>query len=293
MGVNNLSDVMSETTVETTTENNADEDDELPEIFAEIGADEDRVRQFRENQSDNFGELTSLAEALADDDDLWALHEEYRQMVDLHRINVRYLRGEREGEFMDNWRNLLYGDSDDPKPGTKNDLQNRIQGHDLANLPRYKVMFPEPVEDYFPGDPVKWSEGIDAFDPITLPTEEGQDSHIWVASDFVESYSDYALEIDGMPRPLPPGDVDETTPPIDPSEYTVDELKDRIAEIGDEDTLEAVYEAESRGKDRKTAKQAIEAEMGSGGNGGSGGITLDEDAVEALREAGIDVEALA
>lgn len=47
-------------------------------------------------------------------------------------------------------------------------------------------------------------------------------------------------------------------PPVDPSEYSVDDLKDEMeGRIRDEAELEALLEAEKDGNNRKTAKTAI------------------------------------
>jgi electron transfer flavoprotein alpha subunit len=48
---------------------------------------------------------------------------------------------------------------------------------------------------------------------------------------------------------------------LDPSDHTVSELKDTLVDIDDHDELEAVLEAERDGKDRKTAKEAIEKRL--------------------------------
>ena len=45
---------------------------------------------------------------------------------------------------------------------------------------------------------------------------------------------------------------------IDPSDYTVDELKGEIEDIEDLEAMRAILEAEESGKDRKTAREAIE-----------------------------------
>lgn len=298
MTATNLSDVMSGMEVESTenTTEDAGEDDEIPEIYDEIGADEDRVRQFRENQPDNFDELTELANALAESDDLWELHEEYRLTVDLHRINLNHLRGKREGDFVDAWREALYGDTDDPEAGTKNALQTQMQDHDLANLPRYKVMFPEPVDGFFPGDAVKWSEGMDDFEPLALPTEDGQDSHIWVTMEFAQEFAPYGEEIEGQVRPLPPAEppAQSGTPALNPSSYSVDTLKDKLEAIEDPDELEAIRDYEVNHDDRKTARQAIDRRIRAvegGGSDDSDGVDADE-LVAALEEKGIDVNAL-
>lgn len=47
------------------------------------------------------------------------------------------------------------------------------------------------------------------------------------------------------------------TDEIDPSELTVSEIRDEVAEIDDAAVLEGVLADENNGKDRKTAKEAI------------------------------------
>ncbi|MDX1744628.1 MAG: electron transfer flavoprotein subunit alpha/FixB family protein [Halobacteriales archaeon] len=48
---------------------------------------------------------------------------------------------------------------------------------------------------------------------------------------------------------------------IDPTDYTVSELKEALADITDQTVLEQILEAEQDGKDRKTAKEAIESRL--------------------------------
>jgi len=50
--------------------------------------------------------------------------------------------------------------------------------------------------------------------------------------------------------------------PFDPSDYTVDELRDALAEGYTDDELDALYQAEDDGKDRETALDAIDAARG-------------------------------
>ncbi|MFC4449914.1 electron transfer flavoprotein subunit alpha/FixB family protein [Halorussus aquaticus] len=45
---------------------------------------------------------------------------------------------------------------------------------------------------------------------------------------------------------------------LDPTEYTVDELKDKLAAVENPSELDAVLAAEQEGKDRKTAREAIQ-----------------------------------
>lgn len=48
---------------------------------------------------------------------------------------------------------------------------------------------------------------------------------------------------------------------IDPSRYTVDELKEVLDDVSDRDRLDAILEAERREQDRRTAKDAIRRRM--------------------------------
>ncbi len=64
---------------------------------------------------------------------------------------------------------------------------------------------------------------------------------------------------------------------LDPSEYTVDELEDELKDIEDIDGLQSILTAEEEGKDRKTAKAAIQ-----------GRISAMEDAAAADDGAPID-----
>lgn len=53
----------------------------------------------------------------------------------------------------------------------------------------------------------------------------------------------------------PEADSDEL--PFDPADLTVDELEERIADIDDVETLDAIGQAEDEGKSRETAFEAI------------------------------------
>lgn len=55
-------------------------------------------------------------------------------------------------------------------------------------------------------------------------------------------------------------EADTDDAPIDPTEYTVDELRDVLAEGGfDADTLDTIADAERAGEGRQTALDAIDA----------------------------------
>lgn len=51
---------------------------------------------------------------------------------------------------------------------------------------------------------------------------------------------------------------DEVVVDPDPSELTVDELRDRIADVDDAELLDAIKDAEKAGKNRETAIDALE-----------------------------------
>jgi electron transfer flavoprotein alpha subunit len=75
--------------------------------------------------------------------------------------------------------------------------------------------------------------------------------------------------------------------PIEPGEYTVDELKAEIEDVEDIEGLRATLEAEESGKDRKTATEAIqrridavEADAGEMGEAESGGVDAPLDPAE-------------
>lgn len=56
-------------------------------------------------------------------------------------------------------------------------------------------------------------------------------------------------------------DPEVSEPPFDPTSRTVDELKDELASVQDAPQLRGIYEAELNGEARKTALEAIEAEL--------------------------------
>ncbi len=69
---------------------------------------------------------------------------------------------------------------------------------------------------------------------------------------------------------------------LDPSEYTVDELKDELDAIDDTDELAAILEAERDGKNRKTAADAIEGRLD---------VLVDIEAEPGAGEAGAEADA--
>ena len=73
---------------------------------------------------------------------------------------------------------------------------------------------------------------------------------------------------------------------IDPDDLTVSELEDALSSVDDADELEAILEAERAGKDRKTAKEAIEARLEA--VGGEAAPADGEEAEGAAGEAPLD-----
>lgn len=66
---------------------------------------------------------------------------------------------------------------------------------------------------------------------------------------------------------------------LDPSEFSVKELRDVLGDVDDDDELEAILEAEQDGKDRKTAVSAIEGRINAVEDAAS---DLIEDAIEEV-----------
>lgn len=281
MAVTSLNDLLEGQDVSTDaeTESSSDDEHEIPGVFEEIGADMERVEEFysRRDESDREG-LLGLAERLSEDDEAWQILEDYRLVVDAHRINLNFVRGQREGPFVEDWSHALYygpdGSKDSPAEGSKNDLQTRVGEDDDLNLPWYKVMFPEPVSRFHEEDLVRFSEGLDKWSEIGMPGDsDRQDSHIFVTESFVNDYASYANE-DGLPLPPAdyPDDATATDSPstdspsvdagdFDPAEFNVDVLKDEIEAFDSVDELSTVLAVEQQGKDRKTAKEAIRSRI--------------------------------
>lgn len=230
---------------------------QLDPVFEEIGADEDRVRRFIDEQGKS-DEITNLAKELADSDELFELMEEYRRYVDLKRILQGYLY-DADGDFSA-FADEFWGDTDDPEPETFNFVQQKARDS-VGNLYYYKQMFPEPVEEHWEGEAVLWTERPD------------DDSDIYVTEQFVENFSDFTMEVDGREVPRPPtaselaemdgGDSgSEQSVPIDTTEHTIPELEDAIEDampgLSVEQT-ENLLKHEKANKDRKGAKEAIHA----------------------------------
>ncbi|PSP76915.1 electron transfer flavoprotein subunit alpha [Halobacteriales archaeon QS_1_68_20] len=69
---------------------------------------------------------------------------------------------------------------------------------------------------------------------------------------------------------------------LDPAEYTVDELRDELEEIDDPSALGEILDAERDGKDRKTAKGAIESRLDDVG----GDVSDESEAADEAADSG-------
>jgi electron transfer flavoprotein alpha subunit len=74
---------------------------------------------------------------------------------------------------------------------------------------------------------------------------------------------------------------------LDPSDHTVAELQDELAEVSDPETLRAILDAEESGKDRKTAREAIEKRLGAVADADDGTEGSNDD-TEPTEDAGVD-----
>lgn len=256
----NVQDLMGSTDSSNDAESTSDNQTkiQLDPVFENIGADEDRVCDFIDEQGKS-DEITNLAKELADDDGLFELMEEYRRYVDLKRILQGYLY-DADGDFSA-FADEFWGDTDDPEPETFNFVQQKARDS-VGNLYYYKQMFPEPVEEHWEGEAVLWTE------------REDDDSHIYVTESFVENFTDFTMEVNGEEVPRPPtaselaeldgGSQSETeqSVPIDTTEHTIPELEDAIEDampgLSVEQT-ENLLVHEKANKDRKGAKEAIGA----------------------------------
>lgn len=255
---------------------------DLKEAVESVGGDFEHAKLYVEQTDQDPEVLIDFIAGL--DDDLMQLHETYRQSSDIKRIDLNWLRND-DGRSYSAYRGAFYGDSDDPAEGTHNAIAQQARANDAANLMWYRAVFPEPQTDFWDSDAVRWHE----FDDIGYDDGE-QDSHIYVTRDFVEEYGDFTIEVDGEERPRPPTDSEiggassSSDAPIDPSDFTVEELRDEVQEgIGSwsESDFEAVLEAEEGSKDRTTAKKAITGAMNEADFGGGEQADLES----ALEEA--------
>lgn len=263
-----MSDLMGSNDSGNAQTNNADDTETTTEIslapvFEEIGADPDRTRDII-RESDNADDIEQLAKDLRDDDELFAILEEYRRYTDLRRILENHLYNY-DGDFS-KFRGRFWGDSDDPEPDTYNYAQQ--QSRDAGgNLYYYKAMFPEPVENYWDSDAVLWQERPD------------DDTDIFVTANFVDNFSQFTMEVDGETVPRPPTDEeiaqmdsgsdepdgdDLPAVPIDTTEVTIAELEDELEHLMpglDREQVENLMTHEKANKDRKGARQAIQTAL--------------------------------
>jgi hypothetical protein len=240
------------------------------EAVEAIGGDVEHAQAYVDEHG-RKSDLAEFADRLAESGDLMAVHEEYRRMNDIHRIIKKWLRSA-EQEYT-GYTGKFYGDSDDPEPGTYNAVQQKSREMD-GNLMFYRAIFPEPQTAYWDSDPVLWFE----FPEIGY-TGDKQDSHVYVTADFAEQYSEFAIEIDGRNRPVPPANSDledgssgasgsaqdasdAGTVEFDPAEYTIPELEEALQsrEFTEAD-LDALLDLEKSGQARKGAKNAIRDEI--------------------------------
>ena len=78
---------------------------------------------------------------------------------------------------------------------------------------------------------------------------------------------------------------------LDPSDHTVAELRDALADVDDAGALEEILAAEEDGKDRKTAKEAIERRLDAVGEAGDGEEADEDEEAEAEADEEADEEA--
>lgn len=93
-------------------------------------------------------------------------------------------------------------------------------------------------------------------------TERQADYLVSERGDFALVAADETAPADAGPPDETPaeedGPPDDTVEAIDPGDLTVSELSDVVADIDDADRLRALRNAEAGGKDRTTAKDAID-----------------------------------
>jgi hypothetical protein len=96
-------------------------------------------------------------------------------------------------------------------------------------------------------------------------------------------------QLEAFPEEPSLGNVAESDVPIDPSGFTIPELREELAGIEDNDALEAILEAEQEGKDRKGAAEAIEDRMDLAPETNDDG-DADDEALQVLVDAGFSEE---
>lgn len=234
--------------------NDGDDSDELRELCDEINADFDHAEAYLANNSVERETMVDFAKLLRDNPELMELLEEYRMLNDKYRILQIYLLND-DADYT-RWADRFYygdGDSDNPGDGSYNDVQYRVRNESDGNLIWYKALFPEPQAEYYPGDPVLWTERPD------------DDTHIYVSDSFVEQYLDAGctMVVDGDTKPRPPSDseleamgddtqnADEQENPdegdaFDPTQYSISELRDRVGGLTLDMAIDALATEQNR-----------------------------------------------
>ena len=257
-----MSNVISLDEISGTDSENSDDNSEadafaeLREAVETVGGDVEHViESVKNDDSVTEQKLLDTAREIHDDEQLWVDLESYRSMNGPRRILENYFRGH-DKEFT-GYADAFWGDTENPSEGTYNYIQQKCRDRDVtANLYFYKYLFPEPDAEHFPGEPVVWEKRPD------------DDSHIYVTQEWIDTYSDYTLELNGEERVVPPwdsvaGDANSnSTEPdgdvLDPREMTVAEIKTALDERAlSMDELKQLQDAEEATEDRVTALQAI------------------------------------
>jgi len=302
-GVLSLDDITSSTTGSTDsdqqqTSGSTGSATDLESACEAIDANVDHARKYIGEHGNQSG-VVELAEAIAERGaELREIYEAYRATSDQNRIFQFWLR-DTDMQFSA-WADDFYGNSDDPESGTHNFNQQRARQDDVpGNLVLYKALYPEPQAEY-PGEPVLWL----AFD--TIGYGDGvQDTHIYVPREYVESFSDFTIDVQGKARPRPPSDAElaelqgtnkstgssgasdsngernNMSGVPDPRAYTISEYEDRVGNLSlveCEEALQLERENSKHEGGRKGMKNLIYDridELESGNNSASDGNKAD------------------
>lgn len=298
-GVLSLDDVQASSndtgSTESETNNGDSSTSELQQACEAIGADFDHASEYV-SEHGKEDDLVEFARRLANDAELHATMAEYRRGNGVNRIIQNHLRGA-DADFTV-YTGAFYGDSDDPEPGTYNDVQQRAREMD-GNLMFYQALFPEPCEEYWDSEPVLWQE----FDTIGYG-DDLQDTHIFVTREFVEEYSGRnSITVNGEEKPVPPSDEmlsndggssgsASVDAPFDPEGFTNDGVENKL-DTNDYslDQLNGLLQAEKAGDNRKGAKNAIRdaidaAEQTASGGDSDSGASAAQAAGEMTGSAG-------
>lgn len=219
----------------------------LPDVFDRIGANEERCKAFIEEQG-KADELTEFARKIEDDEELWAVQEQYRRYMDIRRLVENYLQSA-DGDWSkanNSWAEAFWSDY--------NEVQERSRDMN-GNLYYYKTLFPAPVEEYWEGD------------PVLLVERDDDDSHIYVTEEFVSEYNDFTMSAEGKTIVRPPSaeeldaleasDGDDDMDFLVTNDMTNDEVEAAVKDIDDREVLEDTLTFEKRTENRKGAKKAI------------------------------------